>query len=184
MFCGIRSSELQKLTWREVRIDEGFVTIPPKIAKKRRIRNIPLEANALVWLHKFGIQDSGPIAPTGQTGVSKRLKKLRHYASALAARLGGVAGAGGVEFFSPIPEWPDNAMRHSFASYFYAWTGNAQETCARLGQKSDDVMFEHYRALTRREEGAAYFSLLPRTDDTLLMLLAPTTENTRSQTAA
>jgi integrase len=165
LFCGIRSAELENLTWHEVRLQDRFVTIPPKIAKKRRIRNIPLEQAAAAWLGRFGLQSSGPIAPIG---LAKRLRKLREYASALAPREA-ECGNFGVNCFSPILEWPDNAMRHSFASYYYAWTGNAQETCARLGQKSDDVLFEHYRALARREDGEAYFSFMPPSGGFVLM---------------
>jgi integrase len=166
LFCGVRASELEKLTWHEVRVAEHFVTIPPKIAKKRRIRNIPLEPCALAWLGRFGLRASGQLAPTG---LAKRLRKLRIHASILAPREGR-AGQFAVEFFSPVTEWPDNALRHSFATYYYAWTGNAQETCARLGQKDDAVLFEHYRALARRDEGAAYFGLMPPPDESFLNL--------------
>jgi integrase len=159
LFCGIRSSELQRLTWNEVKLTEGFVTIPAKIAKKRRIRNIPLEPNCIAWLTRLGIKTSGLISPDG---FAKRFRKLVLKATNLAKREA-EAGKFAAEHFSPITEWPSNALRHSFASYFYAWTGNSQETCARLGQKSDEVLFDHYRALTRRESGQQFFSILPPT---------------------
>lgn len=158
LFCGVRSSELRQLTWRDVRVSEKFVNIPNSVAK-RRIRNIPLEANAIAWLSAFGIQNSGPICPSG---AAKKFNRLIEKANELCAREGSSQAP---EKFAPILEWPDNALRHSAASYFYAWTGNAQETCARLGQKNDDVLFNHDRALIRRDDGAAFYALMPPSND-------------------
>ena len=53
-------------------------------------------------------------------------------------------------------------MRHSFGSYHYAQYGNSIETARILGHKSDDnVLFSHYRALTTKEQGIAYFAIYP-----------------------
>jgi integrase len=157
LFCGIRSAELQRLSWSEVQLGDGFVTIPARIAKKRRIRNIPLEPNCIAWLNQFGVRTSGPISPEG---FAKRFRKLVAKANEFAAREA-KAGKFAAEHFAAIKEWPNNGLRHSFASYYYAWTGNSQETCARLGQKSDEVLFDHYRALTRREAGQQFFAITP-----------------------
>ena len=59
--------------------------------------------------------------------------------------------------------WDANAMRHSFGSYHYALYGNPLETARLLGHKaSDQVLFDHYRALATKSDGAHYFSVQPK----------------------
>jgi hypothetical protein len=126
------------------------VTISKRIAKKRRIRNIPLERNAMAWLTMFGVKQSGPVSPPS---ITNRLPKLIRHAREIAAKQ-----KPAIKWFD---KWPANGLRHSFASYFYAKSGNAAETCARLGQKSDDVLFQHYRSLVAKSEGKRYFEIMP-----------------------
>ena len=135
LFCGVRSEELRGLTWGDVKLSKGEVTIPARIAKKRRMRNIPLPKNALTWLLPFK-DATGPVTPKNS---AKKVPK--------------VATAAG------FSEWPHNALRHSFGSYLFALTEDSQVTSARLGQKSDDVLFTHYRSLTGKHEAKAFFNL-------------------------
>jgi hypothetical protein len=59
-------------------------------------------------------------------------------------------------------KWEGNAMRHSFGSYHYARHGNPLETSRLLGHKaSDQVLFDHYRALATKAHAEAYFSIRP-----------------------
>ncbi len=53
-------------------------------------------------------------------------------------------------------------MRHSFGSYHYALHGNPLETSRQLGHKaSDQVLFDHYRALATKTQAEAYFAIKP-----------------------
>lgn len=143
LFGGIRTEELKRLTWDSVRLTEKdpFVVIGPQIAKKRRIRNVPLPPAAVAWLQQW---------PRGEkitrsahaNDYQKRFKKL--------AQLAGL-------------DWDANAMRHSFGAYHYARYGNSIETARILGHKADDtVLFTHYRTLATKEQGDAYFDIVPR----------------------
>ena len=60
-----------------------------------------------------------------------------------------------------INSWPSNAMRHSFASYHFELHGNSQKTTIELGHKTDDLLFSHYRSLTKKGSGSQYFSIFP-----------------------
>ena len=57
-----------------------------------------------------------------------------------------------------IKPWPQNAMRHSFGSYFYAKTKNENLTAAEMGN-SPAMVFRHYRALVRSEEVEKYWGI-------------------------
>lgn len=134
----------------DVDLAKREIYVSPKIAKTRAIRHIPFGVTILregkaieldpisSWLACCPPPENGKVRPPGAT---KRFRKLR-----------GLAG---------ISAWPNNATRHSFASYFFDATDNAPLTSSRLGQADKDVLFEHYRALVRKGAGVDYFSLLP-----------------------
>jgi len=151
LFGGIRTEELKRLKWEAVRLSEKepFVVIGPEIAKKRRIRNVPLPANAVAWLSRWFRGDRTAVTASEHANdFQKRFKKL--------------CATAGIT-------WQPNAMRHSFGSYHYALHGNSVETARILGHKSDDsVLFAHYRALTTKALAEAYFALSPKEDGAMI----------------
>ena len=60
-----------------------------------------------------------------------------------------------------IKQWPDNALRHSFASYHLAHFNNAVLTALQLGHHDSRVTFAHYRELVKPKEGERYWQLQP-----------------------
>jgi integrase len=60
-----------------------------------------------------------------------------------------------------IIEWPDNALRHSFASYHLAHFKNAASTALELGHHDSRITFRHYRELVKPKEAERYWQLKP-----------------------
>src|SRR5262249_39796404 len=60
-----------------------------------------------------------------------------------------------------IDEWPDNALRHSFASYHLAHFKNAAATALELGHHDSRITFAHYRELVKPKEAARWWKLKP-----------------------
>jgi len=152
LFCGLRTEEIKRLEWERVRMGETspVVTIGAAIAKKRRIRHVDIPPVALAWLSLVPSRAGMVTRNEHMNDYPKRFRKL--------FRLAG------------FPKWETNAMRHSFGSYHYALSGNPLETSRLLGHKaSDQVLFDHYRALVSKEHAEAYFSLYPprREEDVL-----------------
>ena len=144
LFCGLRTEEIKRLDWASVRLDESTpsVVIGAKIAKKRRIRHVDIPAVALPWLALVPDRTGQVTRSAHFNDFQKRFKKL--------------LGLAKFEF------WESNAMRHSFGSYHYALHGNPLDTSRLLGHKaSDQVLFDHYRALATKETATAYFSIRP-----------------------
>jgi len=150
LFCGIRSGELVRLDWSHIKLSTGLVTIPAALAKKRRIRNFTMPDACKAWLLAWGTKASGPIRP-GDFG--HRFKYLTQAAG--------------------IDPWPVNCMRHSAASYHYQRYGDAAKTCAMLGQRSDEVMFTHYRSLVIPDDAERFYKLLPETSAKVVALPVP-----------
>lgn len=152
LFCGLRTEEIKRLEWEQVRLSETppLVTIGAKIAKKRRIRNVEIPANAALWLSLVA-QRTGQVTRNGHyNDFQKRFRHLQRFAGF------GETDAKG-EWHST---WENNAMRHSFGSYHYALHGNPLETSRLLGHKaSDQVLFDHYRALATKAQAEAYFTI-------------------------
>ncbi len=158
LFCGIRTEELKRLDWSAVRIDDPqpFVKIDRSIAKKRRIRNVEIPACAIAWLRAWP-NKSGKLARNAYiTDYVKRFAKLTK-----------LAGFGHTdEDGAWVSTWDDNCMRHSFGSYWYALTGDSLRTASLLGHKANDqVLFDHYRALTTKAEAEMYFAIVPKVEE-------------------
>jgi len=153
LFAGIRTEELKRLTWDAVRleVEEPYVEISARIAKKRRIRHVQLPHNAVSWL-LLCPERVGPITENRHANdYQKRFRKLL-----LLAGFKKKTKAG-----RWTTDWKENAMRHSFASAHYALHGNPLETARLLGHKGgDDVLFSHYRSLTTQKSAKKYFSIM------------------------
>jgi len=147
LFAGIRSEELNRLDWSAVKLNRQMVTIGPEVAKKRRIRNVTLTANAIAWLHAFGVKESGPVLPSDSR---RRWEKLCSEAN--------------------LKKWMHNGCRHTFASCHYAMHDNASLTCNQLGQGSDAVLFTHYRSLMDKETAQEFFNIMPPEDQKIVSL--------------
>ncbi len=133
LFCGIRPSELQKITRADVHMDRGFVEILGETAKTRRRRLVPLPENAKQWF-----QLPGDLPPINLTRRKRRIKQL--------------SGIGA--------SWPPDAMRHSATSYQLALNQDAARTALNLGH-SPDVLFRHYREVVATQEAARFFKITP-----------------------
>lgn len=140
MYCGIRDAELKRLDWSAVDLESGYVTISPKIAKARSIRNVAIPENALLWLMRCN-RRTGDVSPPGWR---KRFDKIKVMAG--------------------IKDWPNNALRHSAGSYHFALHEDSAKTASMLGHTQDSMLFKHYRALTKKADAESFFTIVPPKD--------------------
>lgn len=149
LFCGLRTTEVARLDWSEVRWLEAkpFVHIPAGKAKKRRIRLVDIPENAVAWLKQCNPPKTGRVVP-GSGTVKNYCKHLSRLAKLAAVKMS------------------NNDTRHSFGSYHYALHGDAVRTSTQMGHKQgDDTLFSHYRQLVTKETAEAYFGLRPTASD-------------------
>ena len=137
-FAGIRSAEIHRLDWEDIKWDRGHIEIAGKKAKTAARRLVPLPENLKAWLTPW----------RGETG---KIISITDYAGALSDTAVKAKIPGG---------WRQNALRHSFISYRVAETGDVARTSLEAGN-SPKMIFRHYREIVDAEAAKAWFSIRP-----------------------
>jgi integrase len=150
-FCGVRAKELTRLTWQDLDLPAGLITISKGKSKTRRGRLIPLPDAAADWLSPY-LGRTGLIAPSQ---YERKLSTLRGIMRKPPN------GSGSSPTFLPC-EMPDNCLRHSFGTYHLALSKNEAET-SRLMGNSPSILRAHYEAISKRALLAApdWFTVRP-----------------------
>lgn len=138
LFAGLRRTEIERLDWSEIDFESGLIEVKAEKAKTATRRLVTLQSNLREWLQPYH-KLKGNVTP------SENFREL-------FARARYAAG---------IMEWPENGLRHSFASYHLAAFKNAASTALELGHHDSRVTFAHYRELVKPREAARYWKLRP-----------------------
>jgi integrase len=133
-FAGLRMAELQRLDWKEIDLDRGFIIVDASKAKTRQRRLVPISDNLKLWLMPCK-QASGPVC-------------LHQRPQIAAARL------------CDAVAWQENGLRHSFISYRLAILHDTARVALEAGN-SPEVIFGHYRELVTPEAAKAWFEVKP-----------------------
>jgi integrase len=136
-FAGIREAEIKRLDWSEVDLARGHIEIKAAKAKSARRRIIPIQPNLAEWLSPYAAM-KGSVVPEGARGKLDRVCKA--------------AG---------LSHWPQNGLRHSFASYRLAAIHDAPRVAAELGHTTPQLLYSTYRELVLPEEAERYCQLVP-----------------------
>jgi integrase len=137
-FCGIRSAEVERLTWQDIKWDRGHIEIAGHKAKTAARRLVPLPENLKAWLAPWR-EETGPILTI--CDVSGALGD-----TAVKAKIPG--------------GWRQNALRHSFISYRVSMTGDVARTSLEAGN-SPKMIFRHYREIVDEEAARTWFGITP-----------------------
>lgn len=139
VFAGLRRAEIERLDWSEIDFEGGHIEVTAEKSKSKRAnRFITLQPNLRAWLVPVR-QLKGNVAP------QENFRELFEEARAAAG----------------ITEWPDNALRHSFASYHVAHFKDAKALALEMGHVDSGVLFNHYRALVKPKEAERYWNIKP-----------------------
>ena len=60
-----------------------------------------------------------------------------------------------------LTRWPNNGLRHSFASYRLAAIYDAPRVATELGHTSPQMLYGVYRELVLPEEAQRYWNIIP-----------------------
>ena len=157
MFAGLRSAELEQLDWSEIDLAGGFIEVKAHKAKTARRRLVRVSDNLKAWIEPLA-QPSGLVAPIG---LRKRFEAARRRAGfdTPGSETPEEKAAG-----LKLNEWPQNALRHSYGSY---WLAKHQDTAALALQmgNSAQMIFQHYRELVKPKEAERYWKIMPSEAD-------------------
>jgi integrase len=139
-FSGLRDAEIKRLDWSEVVLARGHIEVKAAKAKSARRRIVQIQPNLAAWLRPYSGM-AGRLVPLGARGKLDRVRKE--------------AG---------LARWPNNGLRHSFASYRLAAIHDAPRVALELGHTSPQMLFSTYRELVLPEETERYWQITPAAD--------------------
>ncbi len=138
-FCGLRTAELQRLDWENVRLAERVLIVGADQAKTSSRRVVSIPENCANWLAPL-VRESGSVSP------SPTDRALNHRIARTAARVG--------------ISWVKNGLRHSFCSYLLAATHDPAKVATQAGH-SASMLHKNYKALVTQAQGEAWFAIHP-----------------------
>ena len=136
-FAGLRRAELERLDWSEIHFDSDLIEVTAEKAKTARRRFVRMQPNLREWL----------LPVRKRKGVVVRGDFRKEFDAAREA--------------AKIAEWPDNALRHSFASYHLAHFKNAAALALEMGHTNSGMIFDHYRELVKPKEAERFWNIRP-----------------------
>jgi integrase len=149
LFAGLRRAEIERLDWSEIDFADELIKVTAEKSKTAQKRFVTMQPNLREWLLPLR-KHKGKVTP-GET-FRRAFDQAR-------------VAAG-------IDEWPDNALRHSFASYHLAHFKNAASTALELGHHDSRITFAHYRELVKPKEAERYWNITPAITEKIVALVA------------
>jgi integrase len=149
-FCGLRTSEVLRLDWREVLFERSDVEVTAAKAKTATRRTVYLCDAARAWLAPY-MRSEGPVCPV-------RGENRLHDAVVAALRRCRANRKVKTPFL-----WKRNGLRHSFCSYRLAITQNINLVALEAGNSST-MIHKHYKQLVSPADAQAWFNTLPPED--------------------
>jgi integrase len=146
-FAGVRTAEILRMEWSEIDLvpqrhqPYGCLKVTATKSKTAKRRVIPIASNLADWLRPYA-------AKTGRIWS----KKISAYHIAIRELLPQ----------AELKEWPDNGLRHSFASYYLAEHHDASKLALEMGHTSARMIFDAYREVVRPEEAERYWQVAPK----------------------
>jgi len=138
-FAGLRSAEIERLDWRDVKFETGFVIVEAGKAKTATRRQVEMRSNLRAWLEPLA-KIEGRVIPYADDELYKELRAVSDKAK--------------------VP-WKNNALRHGFISYRVAETGDVNRTALEAGNTAT-MIFSHYRELVTPQQAKTWFGIWPK----------------------
>jgi integrase len=144
-FAGVRSEEIKRLSWDDIKLKQGHIEIKGAKSKTQIRRLVAIPKNLMGWLLPY-VGQSGPVTPFANLAIQ-------------FAKLAGKAKV----------KWVRNGLRHSFISYRVAQTRNVAMVALEAGN-SPGVINRNYLKHVTAAEARKWFSIMPAKDENLSAL--------------
>lgn len=140
LWAGLRPTEVTRLRWVEVDLEDMAVRVLPRVSKTGGARLVSIQPILLRWLKRFCPVEPGAglVAPRNWV---RRWQNLRRDADL-------------------IP-WRADALRHTFASYHLRYFSDIQQLQLEMGHSTARLLFSRYLNLgfISKADAAAFWGL-------------------------
>lgn len=138
MFSGLRPDEISRLEWKHVCLATRTIRVKTANAKDRDRRIVDISPNLAAWL--------APIAQSDGHVLTRRPDELRAAARSVLR----------------LAAWPQDVMRHTFASYHFAAHRNEAATKHQMGHRDDGrIFYNHYCVPVSHTEAQQFWGIIP-----------------------
>ncbi len=147
-FAGIRPIEITRLRWGDINLEDACLSVRRAASKTGGTRHVDIHPTLYAWLAPLQPHTHPQDAPVFSVGttLTRRLRAVRRRAG----------------FHTGNP-WPEDALRHSYASYFLKNGGDINRLQLYMGHADSKLIYARYcnmSGLTRRM-AAEWWSLTP-----------------------
>ena len=139
MFAGLRREEIARLDWRSIDLDRTLYR-----SRSGEVQDCPAQASD-------DLGQSPRVARPFSSDLRASDATCNHLSPEILASVAGCQNR----------DWPNNALRHSFASYHLAAHQDAAKTALQLGHIESRTLFAHYRELVKPEDAKAFWKIFP-----------------------
>lgn len=160
-FAGVRSAEIERLEWSDIDLAGRYVTVGVNRSKTAGRRIVPICDALQAWLLPYAGRQ-GRIWPGTHDAFYDPQQET---AAATEVKADPEKN---VKAQKPVA-WKSNALRHSYASYRFAQTGDAGRVAGELGN-SAAVVHKHYRELVKPADAERWFAVKPEAPANLITL--------------
>lgn len=159
-FCPVRASEVARLDWQAIDLDEMILTIDASIAKTASRRVIAIPQNAVDWLRPLASKE-GSVMPADFRRLFDRARVRAGFTPSFAGRADEELQALLADA-DKLKPWPSNCLRHGAISYSLAVSRDIGRTATAAGN-SPAVIARHYLELVKPSAAKAFFAISPNT---------------------
>jgi integrase len=138
-FAGLRTIEAQRIQWDAIKLADRQIFVGSKVIKQTSgMRHRYVEILPVLRRH-LPARSQGPVVPV-------TVKAFRIAQRKLCASLG-------------FPRWPQNCLRHSFASYHLANWQDAPKTAHEMGHTSPQLVHSTYAEAVTKKAARQWWAL-------------------------
>ncbi len=147
-FAGIRPTETMRLKWGDINLEEGCISVRRAASKTGGTRHVDIHPTLRAWLQLLN------------PGAHPPEDVLFREGSQLVRRLRAVRRRAGFHAANP---WPEDALRHSYASYYLKAGGSLERLQLNMGHASSSLIYARYCNMygLTRDMAAEWWGLTP-----------------------
>ena len=164
MFCGLRASEIERLSWSKVNISEGIIIIDASVALKTGSRRvIPIPEACKQWLTPYA-KTEGAVHPNKFLELFDPVRIAAGFRPSNARLHLRLAEQRKKAKAKPLEPWPSNCLRHSAISYALAESRDESKVASWAGN-SPSMIKKHYDAQATPSAAKAFYGIRPETPE-------------------